>query len=198
MADGHGERSGAHPGDDPREDPVRELLSDLERQAEGLHLADREIEVAELARAQYAEVALTARLHAAVGSGLRARLVGDGEPVLAGIVEDTGLDWFALACSGDRARTWIVATAGVVELDGLVDAAVPDTARPAASRLSIRAALRPYAEELELVVLRLVTGGVREGRLVRVGADFVELRPEGRQEVVVVPIVTIAAVGVEP
>ncbi len=172
------------------EDPMDALLSDLERQAEGLHLADREIEVAELATAQYAEVTLAARLHAAVGAPLRVRLAGD-ESVLEGTVEDAGLGWFALARA---ATTWIVATGGVVELIGLVDAAVPDTARPAVSRLSIRAALRAHAGESP-VVLRLTTGAVREGRLVRVGADFVELRPEA-SPVVVLPLAAIAAVGV--
>lgn len=181
---------------DPGPDAVRALLADVEGQAEGLYLADREVEVAELSRAQYAEVGLAARLHAAVGSALRVRLAEDA--VLDGVVEETGQGWFALLVrSGSRTTTWIVATTGVLELAGLVDAAVPVPARRATSRLSIRAALRPHAEERALVLLRLVTGGLRTGRLARVGADFVELEPEGRSPAAVVPLAAIAAVGVE-
>ncbi len=197
MADRRDDNDEGEDHGDPG-DSVRALLSDVEGQAEGLYLADREIEVAELTRAQYAEVTLTARLYAALGSSLRVRLAGDGGPALDGIVEDAGQGWFTLLVrSGSRATTWVVAVSGVVELAGLVDAAVPDTARPAAARLSIRAALRPYAEEGDRVALRLLTGGVRQGRLVRVGADFVELLMEGRGETVVVPLDAVAAVGVE-
>jgi len=57
--------------DDERPDPVLGMLDDLELQAEGLHLAERAVEVDELSTAQYAEVELVARLHASVGSTVR-------------------------------------------------------------------------------------------------------------------------------
>ena len=57
--------------DDERPDPVLGMLDDLELQAEGLHLAERAVEVDELSTAQYAEIVLVARLHASVGTTVR-------------------------------------------------------------------------------------------------------------------------------
>ena len=47
------------------------LLDDLEQQAEGLALAERDALVAEQRRAEYAAVDLSGRLHASVGDALR-------------------------------------------------------------------------------------------------------------------------------
>ena len=44
------------------------LFDDLEQQAEGMHLADRDADVADLSLAEYARVNLAARLHAALAS----------------------------------------------------------------------------------------------------------------------------------
>ena len=46
------------------------VFDDLEQQAEGLALAERDAAVEELSRAGYAEVELAARLHAATGNEL--------------------------------------------------------------------------------------------------------------------------------
>ena len=53
-----------------------ELFDDLEQQAEGLALAERDARVAERCRAEYAEVDLVARLHASVGTPVQVEVRG--------------------------------------------------------------------------------------------------------------------------
>ena len=53
-----------------------DLFEDLEHQAEGLALTDRDAEVAELARSEYAEIDLAARVHASVGQPVEQGRVG--------------------------------------------------------------------------------------------------------------------------
>ncbi len=47
------------------------LFEDLEQQAAGLRLAERDAEVAELTLAEYSRISLGARLHASLGHDLR-------------------------------------------------------------------------------------------------------------------------------
>ena len=55
------------------EDRIFSLLDDLEAQAEGAFAAERDLEVAERARAEYASVTLAARLSARQGPAFRIR-----------------------------------------------------------------------------------------------------------------------------
>ena len=55
-----------------------DLFDDLEQQAEGLALTERDALVAEQSRAEYAQVDLTARLHASRGTRLVLQVSGVG------------------------------------------------------------------------------------------------------------------------
>ena len=52
------------------------VFDDLEQQAAGLHLVERDAEVADLTVAEYSRISLGARLHASLGLELRVRLLG--------------------------------------------------------------------------------------------------------------------------
>jgi hypothetical protein len=181
------------PGDDPLEDPLGDpfdgLLADLERQAEGLHLADRAVEVAELRIAQYAEVELIARLHAATGRPIRVGTV-DGWNVEGELV-GTGADWIVLEAGTDRG--WALNLQLVVTIAGPGDGSVPQEARPLSARLSLRSILRRASEAGEPVAVRVTSGQVLHGMLAGVGADFVELiRDSG--EATVIPLAALIGV----
>jgi len=176
--------------DDERPDPVLGMLDDLELQAEGLHLAERAVEVDELSTAQYAEVELVARLHASVGSTVRVGMSHGTE--LHGRLADAGADWILV--DGGPGRAWFVHLTEVVVVDGLGPGAVPDQARPVAARLSLRSVLRRFADERQPCALHLRGGRILHGVVVRVGADFVELRQGDAADPVTVPLVVVAVV----
>jgi hypothetical protein len=175
--------------EDGRPEPVLGMLDDLERQAEGLHLAERAVEVHELSVAQYAEVELVGRLHASMGQELR---VGTSDGLeLHGRLTGVGSDWLS---TEDPAGTCFVSLSCVALVVGLVDGALPEAARPLAARLSLRAVLRRLAVERQPSVLHLRGGRTVPGVPERVGSDFVELaRPESVHPVVV-PLAAIAVV----
>lgn len=172
-----------------REDPLDGLLDDLERQAEGLHLADRAAEVADLRIAQDAEVGLAGRWHASVDRLLRV-VTADGWGV-AGQLVRAGADWVVL--EGGSGRGWALHLRFVATVVGLADGTVPAEARPLSARLSLGSVLRGLAETPEPVAVRVVGGLVVHGTVTRVGADFVELRLEGG-EPTVVPFGALVAV----
>jgi len=173
----------------PAEDSLDRLLDDLEGQAEGLYLADRAAEVAELGIAQYAEVGLVGRWQASVERSLRV-VTTDGWDV-SGRLLRAGADWVVLA-NGD-AGAWVVHLRFVATVTGLADRPVPAEARPLSARLSLGSVLRRLADGEGPVGLRLVGGRVLHGTLTRVGADFVELRT-GIGEVTVVTFGALVAV----
>ena len=70
------------------------FFDDLEQQASGLALANRESEVAELAVAEYATVSFASRLHASVGSRVSVRVAGG--QLLVGDLARVGADWILL------------------------------------------------------------------------------------------------------
>lgn len=170
-------------------DPLDRLLADLEGQAEGLYLADRAAEVAELHVAQYAEVPVSARWHASVGSTLRVR-ASDGW-ALGGRLVRVGADWAHLEADGGRA--WVLNLRHVATVVGLVDRAVPAEALAFTARLSLGSVLRRLADPPEPAAVRVVGGATVHGSVRRVGADFVELEPDDG-EPVVVPFRAVVAV----
>jgi hypothetical protein len=157
------------------DDQLSGLFDDLEQQAAGLHLAEREAEVAELAEAEYADVTLLARLHAAVGHPVRLRLVGG--TVAQGALQRVGSDWLQLDVRG---RPWVVRLQALTGVTGLPDRAVTEEARPLTAHLSLRSGLRALGRSGRECVVQLVDGTRLVGLLGRVGRDFVELRPPGR------------------
>ena len=155
-----------------REGSLHGLFEDLEQQAEGLHLAERDAEVTDRSRAEYAQVTLTARMHASVGRNLSLRVQGIGR--LEGLLVRVGSDWCLLRTE-TTGQEWVVRLDAFVEVRGLSPRAVSEPARSVLARLGLGSALRHVAESGSVVVLDCVDGSQRRGTLVRVGADFVEL-----------------------
>jgi len=169
------------------------LFDDLEQQADGLALTQRDAEVAELARAEYAQVDLEARLHASTGRWLVLDVEGPG--VLEGTLSRVGAGWCLL---GSGAQEWLVRLAATLSLRGLADRGVPARVRPVTARLGVASALRRVGDERAEVVLHRLDGTALRGRLVRVGVDFVDLGTGGEAPaepgaVLAVPFHAIAA-----
>jgi hypothetical protein len=166
------------------------LFDDLEQQAAGLAMAQRDAEVAELARAEYAEVTLADRLHGSVGS--RVELVVTGAGVLRGRLAGAGAGWCLVADELGSPQEWVVPTGAVTALRGLAPRSRPEAARPVTARLGLGSVLRRLAEQRDTVQLVRVDGERRNGRLGRIGADFLELvSPDAGVEVV--PMTAVAA-----
>jgi hypothetical protein len=181
------------PTDRRWEHAVLALLDDLEMQAEGLHLAERAAEVDALSVAEYAEVPLLARsatrLHASVGRDVRVLTSEDLE--VRGRLARVGADWL-LVDHGTVA--WFVHLPGVGLVTGLDARSMPDEARPLSARLSMRSVLRRLAEDHRMCALHLRGGRVVRGPLLRVGADFVELRSAETTDTQVVPLSAVVVV----
>jgi hypothetical protein len=173
------------------DDRLGEVFEDLEQQAEGLALAQRDAEVAELVRAEYAQVDLVTRLHGSLGRRLQVAVPGVG--VVDGVLSRAGADWFLVDAGSCE---WLVRPAATGHLRGLAQRAVPVVSRPVTARLGLGSALRSLAQERADVVLHRVDGSATRGVMVRVGADFVDLRsgegPAGYVETV--PFGALAAV----
>lgn len=158
------------------EDELFALFDDLESQAAAAFAADREAELADRSRAEYQQVTLAGRLMATVGSEVALGVQGVG--LLRGTLERVATGWVLLRTAG--AQDWIVREAAVTTVAGASERAVPAVAWEAVARLGIGSALRRLAESGERCLLHLVDGGRHEGRLLRVGADFVEVHDAGR------------------
>lgn len=155
------------------EERLLATFDDLEQQAEGLALAERDARVADLSRAEYGGVDLEARLHAAVGHEVRLGVCGVG--VLQGTVSRVGTDWLLV---GDGAVEWVVRVAALDRLQGLPDRAVGGNGRPVSARLGLGSVLRSIAADGAPVLVHSTSGTVLRCRVRRVGADFVELEPD--------------------
>jgi hypothetical protein len=177
------------------EDRLLAVFEDLEQQAEGLALAERDALVAEQSRAEYARVDLAARLFASRGTPLRVDVAGVG--VLDATLRGAGDGWCVLAAGS---HAWVVATASVRAVRGLADRGRTATARPVTARLGLGSVLRGVAEDHTEVAVHRVDGALLPGLLGRVGEDFVEVRTgaapgDGPDAYVdVVPFTALAAV----
>ena len=167
-----------------------ELFDDLEQQAEGLALANRDADVAELARAEYAEVDLESRLHASVDGDVELQVQGAG-PV-RGRLARVGNGWCLVTGGDARGAETVVVVRMVLGARGLSSGSRPESLRGVATRLGIGSVLRRLAEHGARVTVVRVDGERRSGVLARVGADFLELADEGRLELV--PFGAVAAV----
>ena len=178
------------------EHDLSDLFEDLEQQAQGLRLADRDAEVADRARAEYAVgVDLAARVHASLGRPVALGVRGVG--TLEGTLASAGPDWCLLAAAGGE---WLVRLTAITLGRGLSERAVVERARPVSGRLGIGSALHRLAEARTPAAVHGIDGARVRGRVARVGPDFFELRVDddgsGRPggEVAVVPMVHVAAV----
>ncbi|HET7385246.1 MAG TPA: hypothetical protein VFJ19_01125 [Nocardioidaceae bacterium] len=169
------------------------LFEDLEQQAEGLALAERDVEVAELSRAEYAGVDLASRLHASTGRAVSLRVRGAG--VQRGVLVRVGRDWCLVRSTGaERAVDTIVSFDAVDEAEGLASGAMAEPARGLTAKLGLGSALRGIAEAQETVLLQRVDGHSSRVMLGRVGADFLEAAETAGAEPRVVRFSAIAAV----
>jgi hypothetical protein len=149
------------------------VLADLEQQADGLALERRDAEVAELARAEYAQVDLAARVHASLGDHV---VIGIPGHRVEGRLRRAGAGW----CLVDDGRSeWLLRLAALVDLEGLTVRGTAPEGRPLTARLGLGSVLRSVAETRTEAVVHLCDGRLLAGTLVRVGADFLDLRGVG-------------------
>lgn len=172
------------------EESMFAVFDDLEQQAAGLHLVERDAEVADLTVAEYSQVSLGARLHASLGLELRVRLIGGR--LVSGRLARVGEDWLLLV---DRPAEWIVRHDGIASVTGLSPRADSEEAWSVEDRLTVRAVLRRLAGVNAPCLVHFADDQQVEGRVGRVGRDFFELRVgEGEDRSVrVVPVGAVSA-----
>ena len=148
------------------------VFDDLEQQADALFGAERDLELADLARAEYAEVTLAGRLMAAVDLEVAVEVVGVGR--LEGRLTRVAAEWLMLTAG---TAEWVVPLAAVTVAQLPSDRSVPEVAWSAvARRLGLRSALRRLADTGESCVVHTREGAQHRGRMQRVGQDFFELQ----------------------
>jgi small nuclear ribonucleoprotein (snRNP)-like protein len=179
------------------DDGVAAVLEDLEQQAAGLVLAERDAELLDRARGEYAGVELAGRVHASLGSRVTLELLGGRG--LEGRLAAAGSGWCSVSpapasASIPETAATVVRLAAVVTAAGLSARAVPEQARPVTTRLGLGSALHRLAGQRRDVVVDLVTGRSVHGRLGRIGADFVELETAGASGIMLVAFAGVAAV----
>jgi hypothetical protein len=172
------------------EERLFDLLDDLEGQAEALYATERDVELADRSRAEYAGVTLASRLMASVGQRVRLEVQGTG-PV-RGDLRRVAAGWCLVA---DDPGEWLVALDAVIAAEGLSPRAVPEVAWPAITRLGLGSALRRLADDATPCVVVTRAGSRHEVVLSRVGADFVEAEVSGdRPRQVLLALGSLAAV----
>jgi len=170
------------------EDELFALLDDLEQQAEALYDAEREADLADRSRAEYAQVTLASRLMASIDRELLLELCGVGQ--VTGTLQRVGADWGLVHGSG---QDWVVRVAAITRVRGASERSLPEVAWSPLSRLGLGSALRRIADSRSPCRVHLVDGTQHEVVLSRVGQDFVEaLGPHGQP--MLVPFGQLSAV----
>ena len=146
------------------------LFDDLEAQAAVLYDAEREAELADRGRSEYAGVTLASRLMASVGTPLRVQIAGVG--VVDGELRRVGPDWLLLTAEH---ADWVVLTSALESVVGASPRSVPEIAWPRIASLGVGSALRRLADAAEPCVWHARDAGAHEGVVRRVGRDFVEV-----------------------
>ncbi len=171
------------------DDELTSLFADLERQAEALYGEERAAELADRSRAEYASVTLASRLMASVEQEVALDVVGVGS--VSGRLERLGEGWCLVRSLG---TDWIVLSAAVAAVRGASERAVPEAAWSPLTRLGVGSTLRGLAAAEARCIVHRRDGARHEGVLERVGADFVEVRPEvGRVQLVAFTAVAAVA-----
>ncbi|GAA1999554.1 hypothetical protein [Nocardioides kribbensis] len=152
------------------EEQLFAVLDDLEQQAEAAYDAERVVELADRARAEYQQVTLASRLMASVGLPVALEVRGVG--AVTGVLERVAADWVVV---GGAAQDWVVLTRAVDVVRGASARSVPEVAWSPVSRLGFGSPLRRLADARERCLLHLVDGARHEGVLQRVGSDFAEV-----------------------
>lgn len=172
------------------DDDLFGLLDDLEAQAEAAYDLEREVELADRGRAEYAAVTLGSRLMASVGCevAVTVRAVG----VLRGRLARVSEGWCLLVASG---RDWVVPWEAVSSVVGGSERSVAEVAWSPVTRLGLGAALRRLAESGHACVVHTVDQHHHDGRVLRVGKDFVELAVGEAGVAALVPFPSLAAIS---
>lgn len=171
---------------------LEDVFEDLEQQAAGLHLSERDAELADRAHGEYAQVTLESRVHASVGRPVR---LTAGDLAVEGMLAQAGAGWARVEDAVGRA--WVVRLPVVECATGLSGRALPEVTRPATARLTFRSALRSLCEHGDPVTVHASSGAQQVLVVLRIGADFLEGLPPGApsgEERVVCAFAGVAAV----
>lgn len=139
-------------------------------------------EVADVAAAEHARVALADRLRGSAGSPVRARLL-IGTPV-SGTVAAVFADGIVVT---EPAATWVLPLAGVARLDVAARPPVPATGRERGSVLGAVRELVPGE-----VVVATADAAISRLRLAAVGADHLVATPAPTGDVALLPWSAVA------
>ncbi len=145
-----------------------DLFADLVAQFDAAQASVSEEEIADMARAEAATTTLTDRLRARVGAEVRLRLVGGHDR--RGRIVQAHPCWLVLA---DGPRRSLVPS-GAIALAWPLGGAAPPPSR-LGTGLPFGHALRALAAE-GTAIHAVTTAGEHRGRIVRVGADHLDLR----------------------
>lgn len=153
------------------------LFADLESQWEAARREDDEARLADLTEFEMGRTTLSDRLRARLGAVVRLRL-SDGTD-LTGVVIDAAPAWLLLRV---ESRSVLVPVSAVATAGPL--GPVAPEAGTVEARLTIAHVLRAVAREGAQVRVR-VPGAALLGRIVRVGADHLDVVPDGGAAVTV-------------
>jgi hypothetical protein len=156
------------------EEQLFSVLDDLEQQAEALYDAERDLDLVDRSRSEYAQVTLASRLMASLDTDLTLELRGVGR--ISGTLQRIGSGWCLLHGAG---LDWIVRTGAITLVREASPRSVPEVAWSPVTRLGLGSALRRLADAGERCLVHLVEGGRHDVVLTRVGQDFVEGKATG-------------------
>lgn len=165
------------------------LLDDLEGEAEAAFEAERQAEVADRARVEYASVDLASRLMASVGDPITFTVTGLGP--LDGRLSRMATGWCLVEALGQE---WIVRTAAIAAVRRLSARSVPESAWPVESRLGLGSAIRRISEARERCGVRLLDASHHDVVPARVGHDFFEAVAGEHRETMIFPFDSVAVI----
>jgi len=171
------------------EEELFALFDDLESRAQAAFAQEREAEMADRERAEYAAVRLVERLMASLGCELLLEVAGVGR--VRGVLERATREWILVHAPG---QDWIVPISALLSVEGAGERALPEVAWRVGTRLGLGSALRRLADAEERCVLRHRDGSVHDGVIARVGRDFIELLTGEPPRLLLVSTATVAAV----
>lgn len=157
------------------------FLDDLEGQAEALYADERDVELIDRSRAEYATVTLVGRLMASVGQAVEIEVRGVGP--IRGTLDRVAQTWCLISGHGQE---WFVPRQSIAAVVGASSRAKPEVAWSPLTRLSLGSALRRIADAGDRCLVHTLDGDRHEVVLSRVGADFVEAATDQRQSLLLV------------
>jgi hypothetical protein len=170
---------------------VERLLEDLEQQAVGQFLLERDQVVGELEEDTARSVGWADRLRGSLGSDVSLTVQGYGQ--VSGRLERVGRDWCALRTHSAEVVVLLDAVMTLRRLEGGV---VGAESEPVLSRLGVGSFVRGMVAEGRRLRMFLRDGTQVQGRPLRAGADFVEIAGDAAAEAaVVVPLGALAALS---